>query len=168
VAVWLHCHRSCKESPEALPRAYQQAPTAMWRALAAFVLLFWALPLKDGPVPKPDKKEIACLANVVYHEARGEPLVGQRAVLDTVYNRMLQSGSSACEVVKAKRQFSWVGKKAWLSHEDAHPWFVKAATQPRILKDRNFRYFYSGETPGWARGMKCRKIGRHNFCKERK
>jgi len=49
-----------------------------------------------------------CVAMAVYHEARGEPVRGQRAVADVVVNRARSGrwGSGACSVVNAPRQFS--------------------------------------------------------------
>ena len=111
-----------------------------------------------------DRKQLACLYNVVYHEARGEPLKGKRAVLDTVYNRVIHSQTSPCEVVKKRRQFAWVGKKKWRDTDEEFLQPVMA--HPRILKSEN-RWFYSGETPSWAKDMKCRRIGNHNFCRSK-
>lgn len=50
---------------------------------------------------------ILCVALAVYHEARGEPLVGQHAVAQVVMNRALRDPAKACEVVFKPYQFSW-------------------------------------------------------------
>lgn len=49
-----------------------------------------------------------CVAMAIYHEARGEPIRGQRAVADVVMNRARSGrwGSNACSVVNAPSQFS--------------------------------------------------------------
>ena len=52
-----------------------------------------------------------CLSLTVYHEARGESLLGQRAVALTVWNRAHQDPSQVCQVVFKNRQFSWVNDK---------------------------------------------------------
>jgi len=49
--------------------------------------------------------ELECLAENVYHEARGEPLEGQYAVAEVTMNRVASSlfPKSVCEVVHEKR-----------------------------------------------------------------
>lgn len=72
-----------------------------------------------GPVPAVVRRESSpvrsgldsatrCVAMAVYHEARGEPMQGQRAVADVVVNRARSGrwGSGACSVVNAPHQFS--------------------------------------------------------------
>ena len=51
-----------------------------------------------------------CLALTIYHEARGEPLEGQRAVAEVVLNRVAHSSfpDDVCGVVKDPYQFSYV------------------------------------------------------------
>lgn len=48
----------------------------------------------------------------MYHEARGEPFDGQRAVAGVVLKRTDTEGfpDTICKVVYQPRQFSWVGK----------------------------------------------------------
>ena len=50
-----------------------------------------------------------CLALNVYHEARGESEEGQYAVAHVTMNRVDSSkhGNTVCEVVYARKQFSW-------------------------------------------------------------
>jgi spore germination cell wall hydrolase CwlJ-like protein len=62
-----------------------------------------------------DKKQINCLAENAYHEARGEPRRGIIAVNNVVLNRTKQAnkfGKTACEVIYKKANdncaFSWV------------------------------------------------------------
>jgi N-acetylmuramoyl-L-alanine amidase len=58
-------------------------------------------------------QEIHCLAQVVHHEARGEPVAGQEAVAQIVVNRK-HSGrypTSICAVVTQKGQFSHFSTK---------------------------------------------------------
>ena len=58
---------------------------------------------------------LSCIAMAVYFEARGESTMGQRAVAEVIMNRVADPRwpSSACEVVKQSRQFSFykAGKK---------------------------------------------------------
>ena len=57
--------------------------------------------------PQFNDKEIQCLRNVVYGEARGEPRMTQIAVAATVINRSLNTAfpSDLCKVAKQKNQF---------------------------------------------------------------
>lgn len=56
---------------------------------------------------------LLCLALNIYHEARGEPLQGQRAVAHVVINRVKHPAypDDVCKVVYQDKQFSWVGTK---------------------------------------------------------
>jgi len=52
---------------------------------------------------------LACLAMNVYHEARGQSLIGQVAVAQVVMNRVKDSRfpNSICEVVKQGQTYAW-------------------------------------------------------------
>jgi spore germination cell wall hydrolase CwlJ-like protein len=53
--------------------------------------------------------DLRCLAENIYHEARGEPLVGQYAVAEVTMNRVASHDfpDSVCEVVHSRGAFSW-------------------------------------------------------------
>lgn len=53
--------------------------------------------------------ELRCLAENVYYESRGEPLVGQYAVAEVTMNRVRSSDfpDTVCEVVHRPGAFSW-------------------------------------------------------------
>lgn len=55
-----------------------------------------------------DKNELDCLTKVVYHEARGEPKLGQIGVAFVVLNRVNSNNfpKKICEVVYQPKQFS--------------------------------------------------------------
>jgi spore germination cell wall hydrolase CwlJ-like protein len=57
--------------------------------------------------------EAYCLALALYHEARGEPLVGQIAVAQVVLNRVMDKRypNTICAVVKQKKAFKKAGNK---------------------------------------------------------
>jgi hypothetical protein len=104
-----------------------------------------------------------CLASAIYYEARGEPLKGQRAVLDVIVNRAYKSGKNFCEVVLEKGQFQWTKRKPMLYNQASL--LDEVGQHPRIL--RNEIYFFNASLrPAWSGKMKCRKIGNHKFCKE--
>ena len=47
----------------------------------------------------------------VYHEARGEPEIGQLAVAHVTLNRAMEEHKSIAEVVREPYQFSWTFQK---------------------------------------------------------
>jgi N-acetylmuramoyl-L-alanine amidase len=47
----------------------------------------------------------------IYHESRGEPEIAQIAVAQVTINRAREQEKTVKQVVKTKKQFSWVGKK---------------------------------------------------------
>ena len=53
-------------------------------------------------------KELLCLKSVLWHEARGEPEEGIRAVMSVIYNRKKAKGypSTFCGVILQDKQFS--------------------------------------------------------------
>lgn len=59
-----------------------------------------------------ERSELECLARNIYHEARFEPYIGQIAVAQVTFNRVLDGkwGDSFCKVVYAHKQFSWTLK----------------------------------------------------------
>lgn len=154
------------------------------------LLMLFTLPLHDGPVPyvlrsvisaakpksKPVKQEVLsrsdseCLASVIYHEARGEPLEGQRAVYDVVMHRVKVLRKSVCGVVTAPKQFSWYGDPSKPIMPLTRPMsdlLKRVKEHPKVLDSINFRWFFSGEKlPYWAKKMNCHKLGGHRFCKE--
>ena len=56
-----------------------------------------------------DSREIRCLSDVIYFEARSESVIGRQAVGNVVFNRMNDSRfpNTVCKVVYQPRQFSW-------------------------------------------------------------
>lgn len=53
---------------------------------------------------------LICLALTVYHEARGEPVLGQIAVIQVVQNRVKSNKfpNDICSVITQPGQFAWV------------------------------------------------------------
>lgn len=80
-----------------------------------------------GTFHLPPQKQVACMAKNIYHEARGEPIIGKLAVANVTINRVRADGfpDTICEVVyqKNKRgcQFSWTcNPKAVIKEHDAY------------------------------------------------
>jgi spore germination cell wall hydrolase CwlJ-like protein len=53
---------------------------------------------------------LVCLAQVGYMEARGEPLIGQQAVMMVLYRRAEFKPENICKELRRPYQFSWYGK----------------------------------------------------------
>lgn len=91
----------------------------MHKLLLAVLLSFTTTlgsPPQPTPEPSPQQylsvippKQINCLAEAIYHEARGEPILGQVAVGMVVLNRTQtrEFSGTICDVVYAKNQFTW-------------------------------------------------------------
>lgn len=53
---------------------------------------------------------LTCLAQVAFMEARGEPLIGQQAVMMVLYRRAEFRPEKVCSEMARPYQFSWYGK----------------------------------------------------------
>jgi spore germination cell wall hydrolase CwlJ-like protein len=138
----------------------------------------------NNAIPKSahSRKEMKCLADAIYFEARGEPELGRIAVAQVVLNRLKNPTypSTICGVVyqnKSKRnrcQFSFAcdgiperitNKPAWAEAE-ALAKRVMADDKTLYIKDvgASTHYHATYVRPRWARRMaKKDKIGRHIF-----
>ena len=129
------------------------------------LLLFLGWPKEAlNPAYKAPEDSLRCLGSLVWFEARGEPVKGQRAVLDVAHNRMLKSGKSYCELLQEAHQFPWHAKKGFkpLTDEMLEP-YNAAIRHPEVLGDGKFLFFNTRKPPGHD----CKKIGSHIFCKEK-
>lgn len=118
------------------------------------------------------------LSLCVYHEARGEPDLGQRAVVHTVLNRAEKRNMTVEQVVKEPKQFSFYNQGSPpIEDMDAFVHCVENVLfvlQERVNGNRFGgidHYFASGgpnkiRKPRWAKGMTLvEKIGNHSFYK---
>jgi spore germination cell wall hydrolase CwlJ-like protein len=120
----------------------------------------------------PDLREVNCLAQNIYHEARGEPIEGQLAVAQVTINRVRIGswGSSVCKVVYAPSQFSWTLNKH-KQIKNTQSWNTSVAIANEVLSGRahlanfNALYFHTRQVrPKWRRGkQKVTTIGNHIF-----
>lgn len=121
-------------------------------------------------------RSVNCLALNIYHEARGEPLLGQLAVANVTINRRQDSpGSSICSIVYSPNQFNWTSKRLRAPTGDAWrqatviAWIV--IHQPELITDvtGNAKYFHSARrTAGIFRRFEHTvTIGNHRFYRER-
>lgn len=129
---------------------------------------------------------LLCLALNVYHEARGEPVTGQRAVASVTINRARANESSVCEEVFKPHQFSWTGpyrrigknkridfavkkvkdQTAWTKAKD----IAKKTLASKSIKLTATHFHAVNVRPKWRTSKKLRLvavIGGHKFYTER-
>lgn len=110
---------------------------------------------------------IDCVAQAVYYEARGESVLGQRAIAYVVLNR----GKDPCKVIHKNCEFSWTCQRlpnpygtAWIAARNTASY---AISHRKSDITRGATHFHSGRKPYWVRSMKFTvKIGGHYFYKE--
>ncbi len=118
--------------------------------------------------------DIKCLADNIYHEAKGESIRGKFGVAQVTINRLNSKGfpSNVCDVVyeRSKRvcQFSWVCKNLKIKHDEHYEDALNIAyavlineAEYNILKGS--LYFHADYVkPKWKR-RPITKIGKHIF-----
>jgi hypothetical protein len=128
--------------------------------------------------------ESECLAEVLYYEARGEGIDGQKAVAEVVLQRTLNHDypETVCGVVydgvqpdRRDCQFSFACDGSMRKPKDAAVWTHIRALAEKIMAGavplsgvtgRAIAYHSVDVTPGWADGMlKTAQIGNHVFYK---
>jgi spore germination cell wall hydrolase CwlJ-like protein len=120
-------------------------------------------------------KEFDCLARNVYFEAKFEPYIGKIAVAQITYNRVKSGrwGNNFCDVVNAKKQFSWRLFKRmreevpkgmhWIAATHAATMFTKGVRIEK-LKDSDHYFASYIKPPKWSKSMKhITDIGLHKF-----
>lgn len=138
----------------------------------------------NNAIPKSahSRKEMKCLADAIYFEARGEPELGQIAVAQVVLNRLKNPAypNTICDVVyqnKNRRnrcQFSFACDGIRERITDKASWATAQAIAKRVMENDktlyikdvgpSTHYHATYVRPRWARYMtKKDKIGRHIF-----
>ena len=120
-------------------------------------------------------KALLCLALTVYHEARGEPLLGQKAVAYVTVNRA-DSQHEVCKVVYEKNQFSWTSDPK-LQVKDNFAFSEAKQIAREVLSDQDksedptngATHFHNNKVkPAWSKRFKrTLKVGNHTFYKPR-
>lgn len=111
--------------------------------------------------------EDQCLASSIHYEARGEPMAGQRAVLEVILNRASKQNMSICAVVKQRKQFSFVTNKTkWLSKEKSED-ILSVMDFVESPFDHDVVYFHNKSVnPKWNKQMRrVMRIKNHTFYK---
>ena len=133
------------------------------------------------PVPKRDK-QMSCLAEALYFEARGEPIIGQLAVGEVILNRVedRRYPSSICKVINqgtGRRfacQFTYTcdGKLESVHERKPYEMALKIAkilltTHDRKLTKGSTHYHSNYVNPKWSKKFeRVAKFGRHIFYKQ--
>ena len=133
------------------------------------------------PVPKSDK-QMSCLAEALYFEARGEPIKGQLAVGEVILNRVEDTRypSSICKVVNqgtGRRfacQFTYTcdGKLETVHERKPYEMALKMAkilmtTHDRKLTRGSTHYHSNYVNPKWSKKFeRVAKFGRHIFYRQ--
>ena len=133
------------------------------------------------PVPKSDK-QMSCLAEALYFEARGEPIKGQLAVGEVILNRVEDARypSSICRVVNqgtGRRfacQFTYTcdGKLETVHERKPYEISLKIAkilmtTHDRKLTRGSTHYHSNYVNPKWSKKFeRVAKFGRHIFYRQ--
>lgn len=116
-------------------------------------------------------RELRCLAQNAYHEARGEGDAGMKAVIDVTLNRVKSKKfpNTICGVVYQKNQFTWVKSPNPIIEEKMYRRAVKLSMLGLSGKfdgfTRNSLYYHEVNImPRWASKLtKQTKIGNHIF-----
>ena len=144
----------------------------MSKSILATILLFTVLSVSSNSIDMEDlpdyvHREVKCMAQNIYHEARGETLAGQLAVANVTMNRV-HSGifpDSVCKVVYQRGQFSWTSKSSHKKHVPTQ--YVELAKRV-IIHDRtdntNGSLFFANKAVK-VRRKQTTRIGNHIFYK---
>jgi len=98
-----------------------------------------------------NERNLVCLAQNIYHEARGERMLGQIAVVNVTMNRA-QDRQNICREVFRPGQFSWTSRRHRMPSGEV--WDRSLVLAWIALYDREIlldvtdrsRYFHSGRT----------------------
>lgn len=130
--------------------------------------------VSDMPADDVLSRDMRCLAQAIYFEARGEPLDGQLAVGRVVINRAESDTfpDSYCEVVTQRAQFSFVKRGRIPAPNTASSAWKRAVAVARIAHqelwdspaDDSLYFHATYVNPSWARQKIARaKLSRHIF-----
>lgn len=105
--------------------------------------------------------QVQCIGQAIYHEARGESVVGQRAVGHVIMNRSRARNLPPCIIITQPRQFSFRVQARY----SGSLWNHCLRIARNLGSDPTFgaQYFHNNQVnPGWRRRVTVR-IGNHVF-----
>lgn len=113
---------------------------------------------------------ILCAALNLYHEARGESIKGQMAIVLVTRNRAKYDPDKVCKVVFQSKQFSWTITMEGLRDSRDFEKAVHVAAlawQSVDFTDGSTHYHHVSIRPSWTRGMtRTMQIGNHVLYRE--
>jgi spore germination cell wall hydrolase CwlJ-like protein len=119
-----------------------------------------------------DRQQTYCMAEAVYHEARGEPAIGQVAVAHVIMNRAESDAypDTVCDVIRQPYQFSYdpdsgiyYGSDEWESALEAAV-FAKLGIVSDPTSGALHYYAHNKVRPSWADSFKVALIiNNHTF-----
>lgn len=135
---------------------------------AALIVTLSFLQHTKAETYKYSAKEIKCIQNMAYYEARSESNEGVIATIFVVLNRVKDSrfANTPCSVVYQANQFSFVGKEYPITEKARYielRHLVRDVLRGKYLDNTGQALFFNstGKTPT---GAKCTaKIGKHYF-----
>jgi spore germination cell wall hydrolase CwlJ-like protein len=177
-------------STEAAPASTMTDPTLfskMWASVTALVT-----PKAEAPAPttspgtrlaelvlayagtQAGDREMECLANAVYFEARSEPIEGQLAVAEVVLNRAASGRypTDLCSVITQKAQFSFIRRGRFPRADRGSEAWKNAVAIASIARQKLagnlpssvLWYHASYVSPSWGKRLtKQTQIGLHIF-----
>jgi len=132
--------------------------------------------VRQNPVKTAAKistKQVSCLAEAIYYEGRGEPILGQRAIAHVIVNRTKSElfPSTVCGVIHDRCQFTYTCRsKSPIKDKDAYHTAKTVATSV-ISGEKDITYgatFYHAKyvKPKWSYKFDHTiDIGNHKFYK---
>ena len=97
----------------------------------------------------------------IYHEARGEGVAGMQAVAAVTLNRAAQTNTSVCDVVYARKQFSWTntakGRNKPMTGDTTMVYAVTAQAMSGVMLDITSgatHYHTKAVKPAWRKQLK--------------
>jgi spore germination cell wall hydrolase CwlJ-like protein len=146
--------------------------------IVATVATLAALPaVAQNTAEEPDEAEVQCVAEAVYHEARGTSETSQEAVAHVIVNRTKSEDfpDDVCAVIEDGCQFSYEcdGKSEAMTESEAREEAIDTAEA--VLEGANpdptggALYYHNGAVkPEWADEFRLTaKIGGHTFYRPR-
>lgn len=132
------------------------------------------------------EKDIRCAVINLYHEARGEPVEGQKMVVQVVINRTMHNkkfGSTLCKTIEEYKQFSWmldldksymlyskqlqIPLSSYLNLKELVQEVISEQSKISLDKRRVFYYHTNKVKPVWRKNLKVHSvIGNHIFYTE--
>ena len=121
-------------------------------------------------------REVWCLAQNMYHEARGETELGNTLVAIVTLNRAKTQGKDICSIVYEPYQFSWTLDKQEVSETKLqyHLYLARLVLTDRIQVPHEYlhaTHYYASyiKQPYWSKKMEeIGQVGNHIFFKDPK